>query len=329
MDYRPVVKFLKAHERFIITAHETPDGDALGAEYAMLCALRQMGKTALIFNGDPAPAKFTFFDSEGVFTVLAEQAQLPADLASYVLLVLDVNDLNNIGQVAQLVLPRVKRHFIIDHHDSESDVLGQNHVEQNASSTCEVLCHLFGRLGVRIDLPMAQALFMGISYDTGSFVYPKTTASTFQIARELVEIGVNPNEVYSRVYESNSTASLMLMSRVLGTLELHLDRRVAVQTMTAEMVRSCAASYDEGHQLINIPLRSAEIRVSIFFKENLAGLKRCSLRSKGNIDVASIAQSYGGGGHKTAAGFKCPGEFAAIKGELLERLAPCLDHTKE
>ena len=89
----------------------------------MLRALQQMNKTALILNADPAPSKFTFFDSEGVFTTLTNETQLPEQLETYVLLVLDANDLNNIGPVAQMVLPRVERYFVIDHHDSESDIL--------------------------------------------------------------------------------------------------------------------------------------------------------------------------------------------------------------
>lgn len=320
MLYGPVIDFLTRHQKFIITAHETPDGDALGAEYAMLGALRRLGKEALICNADPAPAKFSFIDSEIQPLVLTREEQLPADIAERVLLILDVNDVNNIGSVARLVLPRVKEYFIIDHHDSESDLLSPNHIEQNASSTCEILYLLFREMGVEIDSPMALALYMGIVYDTGSFIYPKTTALTFQIARELVDRGVSPNHVYANVYESNSLSSLVLMSKVLATLVLHLNGRVAVQTMTADMIRESQARYEEADALINIPLRSQDVRVSIFFKENVEGIRRCSIRSKGAIDVADIAQSYGGGGHRTAAGFKCALPFAAIELQILRRL---------
>jgi len=320
MAHRAVIDFIEENDKFIITAHETPDGDALGSEYAMLQALRKLGKTARILNADPAPKKFTFIGSAEEFEVLKKKEQIPDDIEEYVLFVLDVNDINNIGQVATLVLPRVRKYFIIDHHDSETDQLSQNHIEQNASSTCEILFLLFRDMKVELDQSMARALFMGIVYDTGSFIYPKTSATTFQIARELVELGVNPNDTYVNVYESNSISSLVLMSKVLGTLELHYNRQVAIQTMTQEMIRSANAIYEEADQLINIPLRSGDIRVSVFLKENLEGVKRCSLRSKGNIDVAVVAQSFGGGGHKTAAGFKCPRSFEVMKVEVLEML---------
>jgi phosphoesterase RecJ-like protein len=328
MPYGPVIDFIGRNDKFIITAHETPDGDALGSEYAMLLALRKLGKQAQILNADPAPAKFTFVDRDGTFTVLERREQIPDDVEQHALLILDVNDIKNIGQVATLILPRVREYFIVDHHDSETVELSQNHIEQNASSTCEILYLLFRELGVEIDLPMARALYMGIVYDTGMFIYPKTTALTFRIAYELVKKGVNPNEVYTEVYESNSISSLLLMSRVLATLELHYDRQVAVQTMTRELIRESQATYEEADQLINVPLRSRDIRVSIFLKENHEGLKRCSLRSKGNIDVAAIAQGFGGGGHKTAAGFKCPRPFEVVKVEVLEMLRPYFDNDK-
>jgi phosphoesterase RecJ-like protein len=320
MKYEPVRSFLSHHDKFILTVHETPDGDALGSEYAMLRALRQLGKTAQIFNADPAPAKFSFVADEDVFTVLQNAQQLPADIEDYCLLILDVNDINNIGSIAELVLPRVRGHFIIDHHDSETDTLSGNLIQQNASSTAEILFQLFREMKIAIDLPMARALYMAIVYDTGSFIYPKTTALTFDIAHQLVDLGVNPNMIYSHVYESNSTPSLRLMSRVLSTLELALNNHVAIQTMTRGTLLEVGAQYEEADQIINIPLRSKEVKVSVFFKENLEGIKRCSLRSKGNIDVAEIAQSFGGGGHKTAAGFKCAQPFPVLKEKILARL---------
>jgi phosphoesterase RecJ-like protein len=315
-----VIEFINKYDKFIITAHETPDGDALGSEYAMLLALQKLGKTARILNADPAPQKFAFVASGDEFEVLVRKEQIPEDIGEYGLFILDVNDINNIGQVATLILPRVKEYFIVDHHDSETVQLSQNHIEQNASSTCEILYLLFRDMKLELDLPMAQALYMGILYDTGSFIYPKTTAVTFEIAHDLVSLGVQPNQTYVSVYESNSISSLVLMSKVLATLELHYDNQVAVQTMTQELLRTAGAAYEESDLLINIPLRSADVRVSVFFKENLEGIKRCSLRSKGNIDVAAIAQSLGGGGHKTAAGFKCLRPFDVMKVEILEML---------
>jgi len=305
-EFPAAIEFLTRTKRFIITAHETPDGDAIGSECAMLRALRSIGKDAIILNADPTPRKFTYLDADNIVGVVENEAKLPADISEYSLLILDTNDVRNIGQVATLVLPRVREHFIIDHHEHDSDdVLGGNFIQKGASSTCEILFQLFREMNVTVDLPIAQALYTGILFDTGCFIYPKTTALTFEIARDLVSLGVKPNFVYAKVYESNSVSALMLQACVLSTLELSYSDHVATLTMRRQMILDCKANYEEADQLINIPLKSEDVRVSVFFKENLEGLLRCSLRSKGNINVAEIAQEFGGGGHKTAAGFKC------------------------
>jgi len=320
-DFQPVVDFLGRHDRIIITTHETPDGDAIGSECAMARALVQLGRTVLVLNADPTPRKFRFVDPDNVVQVLDGSRQLPRDLESWALLMLDVNDAQNIGQVAALVLPRVSEHFIIDHHENEGDILAGNFVQKSASSTAEILHPLFTALGVAIDYPIALALYTAIVYDTGSFIYPKTTALTFGIARDLVERGVEPNLVYANVYESNSIPALVLHSRVLATLELELGDRVAVLVMRREMIAESGAIYEDADQFINIPLKSEDIRVSVFFKENPEGLMRCSMRSKGAIDVAEIAGRFGGGGHRTAAGFKCREPLAETRRAVLAMLA--------
>jgi phosphoesterase RecJ-like protein len=320
MQYATVKAFLERHRKFVITAHETPDGDALGAEFAMLRALLSLGKQAFICNADPAPENLSFVEPEHRPLVLRDEADLPPDIAEHALLILDVNDVHNLGSVGRLVLPRVREHFIIDHHDSDTDLAAPNHIEQGASSTCEILYLLFQEMGLPLDRHMAVALYMGIVFDTGSFVYPKTTALTFRIAHELVALGVNPNQVFTNLYESHSLSSLLLMSRVLSSLTLHGAGRVAVQWMPNRLLEECHARYEEADQIINIPLRSREVRVSLFFKQNVEGLWRCSLRSKGPIDVAEIARSYGGGGHRTAAGFKCTRPTEAIQAEILAGL---------
>ena len=320
-----VLGFISRHEKFILTAHETPDGDAIGSEYAMLLALRQLGKQARIFNADPAPRNFRFIDEHDDIETLETAGQLPTDLEDYVLIILDVNDISNIGNVAKLVLPKVKEAFIIDHHDVNTETLTTNLIQKEASSTGEIVFQIFKELNLTISLPMAKSIYMAIVYDTGSFIYPKTSALTFSIARELVLAGVSPNEIYSRVYEARSIASLKLHSAVIATLKLEFDAGVAIQVMLKDMILDSGATYEEGHQIINVPLSAEDVRVSVYFKENLEGVLRCSLRSKGNIDVAKIAQQFGGGGHKTAAGFKCSDPLEETKSKVLDYLRVYFD----
>jgi phosphoesterase RecJ-like protein len=319
--YKSITRFLQNNDKFILTSHETPDGDAVGSECAMFAALNYLGKKVLIFNADPAADKYRYLSCSQDIHVLEDETQLPGDIGTFVLLIMDTNDIHNIGQVADIVLPRVKEYFIIDHHESDDDIIMVNHIEDSASSTCEILYALFRHLDIPITLPMANSLYTGIVYDTGSFIYPKTSAETFRIAHELVKTGVEPYYIYSRIYESNSVSALQLQAKVLSSLELLFDQQVAVLTMTHGDIVQCGALYEEADTLINIPLKSERIKVSLFFKENETGILRCSLRSKGDINVAEIAQHYGGGGHKTAAGFKSKYPLETIKQKVLDKLA--------
>lgn len=323
MDFGPVIEFIGKHEKFILCGHESPDGDAIGSVYAMCRALTKIKKTALIFNADPTPPTFSFVDRTNDINVLENEEQLPEDLTDYVLMILDTNDIHNIGSLQKLVLPRVKDYLIIDHHDAEINT-DAHLICKEASSTSEILYYLFKAMKIRIDIGMAEALFMAIVYDTGSFIYPKTTDITFKAAYDLVKKGVNPNKIYTHVYETNSIPSIVLQSRVLATLELHLNRRVAVQTMTKNIILETGADYEEGRSFINLPLKARDIKVSIFFKESANGMMRCSLRSKENIDIGKIARDFGGGGHRTAAGFKCKETIEAVKDKVLKRLKEIL-----
>ncbi|MBI9100845.1 MAG: bifunctional oligoribonuclease/PAP phosphatase NrnA [Spirochaetales bacterium] len=315
-----ITNFIYRNDKIILTAHETPDGDAIGSEIALFHVLVKLGKEVRIINADPSGLRYKFLDTDGNIELLDDINTLPEHLSNWGLVILDTNDTENIGLVSKEILPFVRDFFILDHHEGGGNIVTANHIESEASSTCELLYELFTEMKVDICFDSAQALFTGIVYDTGSFIYPKTTAKTFKIAEKLVQLGVQPNKVYSHVYESNSISSLMLQSKVLATLEFHFNQHVAVQQMTKSMIIACDANYDEADTLINTPLKSHDILVSIFLKENLEGILRCSLRSKGNIDVAVIAQEYGGGGHKTAAGFKSKLPLEEIKEKVLKKL---------
>jgi bifunctional oligoribonuclease and PAP phosphatase NrnA len=322
MNFKPLTNFISRYDKFIICSHESPDGDAIGSEFAFLQALKKMGKKAYVINNDPTPFNFKFVDVKNEISCFENEKKLPKKLSDFGLFILDTNDTHNIGVISTYILPKVSEFFIIDHHEKFNDdkQSAGSISDKDASSTSEILYKFLKRQKIEIDLPMAKALFMAIVYDTGSFIYPKTSAFTFKIAQDLVKIGVNPNEVYSNVYETDSIPSIILRSRVMSTLELKFNNHIAIQTMTKDIILQTEASYEEGQSIINIPLRAKNIKVSIFFKEDLKGITRCSLRSKGDIDVCKVAQSFGGGGHKNASGFKFQDDMKVIKRNVLNKL---------
>jgi bifunctional oligoribonuclease and PAP phosphatase NrnA len=321
MEFKPLTDFLDRNKKVIICAHESPDGDAIGTEYGLLQALKAMGIEARVINNDPTPSNFLFIDQTREISYIKGPKDVPADIEEYALIIVDTNDTNNIGKISTLILPKVKEYFIIDHHDYGPDAVHGNLIYKEASSAAEIIYQFIAKMKIPIDINMANALYMAIVYDTGSFIYPKTSPITLQIAHELVKMGVNPNFIYTQVYETDSIPSLILQSRVIGTLELKLNNRVAIQTMTKEMLDETGADYDEGRTFINIPLKANKILVSVFFKQNSKGVYRCSLRSKGDIDVCEISREYGGGGHKNAAGFKFDVSLEDMRKKLLNKLS--------
>ncbi|MBN1696045.1 MAG: bifunctional oligoribonuclease/PAP phosphatase NrnA [Spirochaetales bacterium] len=320
MNFKTLIECIEKNDKFIICAHESPDGDAIGSEYAFLLVLKKLGKQAYIINNDPTPFNFKFVDVTNEIGYFSGEKNLPRGLEDFTLFILDTNDTNNIGDISTYILPHVKEFFIIDHHDSDDDSQCNFVIAKNASSTAEIIYQFIKKSKIPIDLPMANALYMAIVYDTGSFIYPKTSSLTFKIAHELVKIGVNPNEIYTQVYETDSIPSIILQSKVLSSLELKINNHVAIQTMLKDTIINTGASFEESRAIINIPLKAKDVKVSMFIKQDLKGVTRCSLRSKGDIDVCKIAQHFGGGGHKNAAGFKFTRPIADIRREVLSML---------
>lgn len=298
-------EFLNRNEKFIISTHESPDADGLGCEIAFLDFLKQMGKTAIILNSDPAPDICRFLDIDNELTVLEDESQLPADVNEYAQVVLDTNDYNNIGSAYNMLRDRVKEYFIIDHHqDSDQNKIDVNFIISEAASASEIIYSIINHYNKKLNFKIAQALFTGIVFDTGSFRYPKTTSETFKIASHLVSLGVDPFKIYENLYESNSLSSFQLRGRILSSMEIMEGGKMISMKLTPEMVIETNGSFSEGESTINAPFTVKGVAASLLVKQDIDGPVKISMRSKGNIDVAKLAIKNGGGGHKNAAGYK-------------------------
>lgn len=324
MNLEELAALFQARDSFILTSHETPDGDGLGAMYALCRTLKKLGKRAEAIISEPLPPKYAFLDAQGLFRIVNDVDSLKMDISKSLLVILDTNDTHFAGRITDLLMDRVTGYILIDHHESRGLEASEHFLDPSASSTCEIAYGLINMLDESIDLDTAVALYAGIVYDTGSFGYPKTTANTFFCALNLVRLGVQPYFVHNLLYESSSIASLLLRKLVLSTLELHSKNRIAVQVMQGSHLEESGAIYEDSEDLINVPLRSESVQVSVLFKENQGGVLRCSMRSKGLINVAHIAQGFGGGGHRTAAGFKCALPLEQTRKSVLDKLKDAL-----
>lgn len=300
---RELESFLSRHDNLILTTHESPDPDGLGAEAGLYELLRHLNKNVFIVNGDPLPSKYAFIDPQHIITTASEYV-IPDDISDYAIIIIDTNTFENTGATYTLLKEKVSEFMIIDHHEGKSDVLASNLVFVDASSASEIITSLYRHFSIQISKNAAEALYAGIMFDTGNFRYAKTTPSTFLSAKILVEAGAIPNKMYELMYENNDIAVLKLKARMLSTLEMHHDDRLALMLLTPEMLEQTKAPFAEGELNIAVPLKMRGVIASVLIKQDIGGKLKVSMRSKGDLDVSIIAIARDGGGHKNAAGYK-------------------------
>jgi bifunctional oligoribonuclease and PAP phosphatase NrnA len=296
-----MVRELRATERFLLTTHENPDGDALGSLLAMHHILGAVGKDSVMFLASkefPLPVEYRFLPLEEVFH------EAPADLVDRVLLFLDCG---NIDRMPVEWLRRDDARVLnIDHHHDNTRFGTLNLVDVGASSTSEIVFQLARGLGVELTPEIASALYVGLVTDTGRFMYGNTTPRAHRVAAELIEAGVNVDDTYRRLYEKVPIEKLRLISRALDRVERLEGGALTMSYLTAEDYRATGASEVLTEGIID-HLRSLDgshVAALVRDKQDGPQTRKVSLRSvDGLVDVSRIARERGGGGHERAAGF--------------------------
>lgn len=320
---RKILDFFEKYQSFIICTHDPADADGLGAELVMADILKTMGREYRIINASPVPSNFHFMDPERIIETWNAETHnaLPEKSA---MLIVDTADEYNIGMMREL-LKRVPEVFVLDHHEPAPQSSLTGYIDPSASSVSELAVEIALAANIAIDIRSANAAYTGIVYDSGFFCYSKTTARSFNAALNLVKLGVVPYQIYKELNENAPTSALLLHKKVFSTLDIYSNGRIAVQILRKEDLETTGARYEDAEGFINIPMKSKEIVVSLLIKENMEGKVRCSLRSKGTVNVSKIAQLFGGGGHISAAGFKCPQCVELTLSETLFRIIEIIE----
>jgi len=302
-------------QRFVITSHARPDGDAIGSQLAMAYALRALGKSVRMVDRDPAPLQFQPFPGAGEIEVARE---LNAECDA--VLVMECGDLSRTG------LNGLEKHFIIniDHHPGNTMYGAINWFDEGAAACGEMVFDVIEALGVRLTPEMATHVYIAIMTDTGGFHFGHVTPHTFEICQRCAEAGADPPAIARTVYDSSTLGRLRLMGAVLHNLELEANGRAGLVHMSLKMLADCGATQEESDGLINLPLTVKEIVAVAFFKEVSPECYRISLRSKGDVDVNRVAAAFGGGGHKNAAGCSLNGGYDGVRKKVLEELCRSL-----
>ena len=300
-DVTAVVDAIRAHDRFVLTTHENPDGDALGSLLAAKLAFDQLGKdSVMVLYGDaPLPGEYAFMP-------LAElRRRWPDDVSERVLVALDCANESRIADPE--VLGRVPLTLDIDHHHDNTRFGDINLIVAGASSTGEVLRDVLRDLGVVLTPAIAEPLYIALVTDTGRFQYTNTTPKALRLAAELVEAGADVHQIFRDVYETVQFAKLKLLARALERAQVYDGGRLVVsyllRTDFAEV--GAAEAYSEGIIDYLLAVEGADMAVLIREPPRSDGpARRISLRaSNDELDVSAIARKYGGGGHRQAAGF--------------------------
>ncbi len=314
-DVKQVLGELRDGERFLLTTHEGPDGDALGSLLAMQAILTQLGKDSVMFLGAkefPLPVEYRFLPLEEVFH------EPPADVVDRTIVFLDCG---NIDRMPAPFLQREDARIVnVDHHHDNTRFGSVNLVDPGASCTAEIVFRLMKELGAELTVDVASALYVGLVTDTGRFMYESTGPDAHRMAAELIEAGVDVHDTYRRLYERVPIEKLRLISRALDGIERYDDGRLAVAYISADDYEASGADEVLTEGVIDFvrSLEGAQIAAVIRDKtDGGAAARKVSLRStNGSVDVSAIARKYGGGGHARAAGFSTDLPY----GELVEKL---------
>lgn len=306
-----VVELIENKKKFGITTHIKPDGDGVGSSLGLCWLLRSLGKEAeVIVHGEVPPAYQTLPGADEIRDVKAIDATYDA------IFVIECSDISRPG------IQGLEDEFTvnIDHHATSEHFGKINWIDSTASAVGEMIYNLCKAIGGKVTREIAECVYMALVTDTGSFHFSNTTDRTLKVASELVKAGVKPAQISEAVYNNYPWSRLELMRQVIGTIDRHDNGRIATMRQTIEMRRIADAVDGDNNGFVNIPLAAREVVASIYMREVGENKYRVSLRSKGDINVARVAEKFGGGGHNNAAGLSVEGNWDELEAEIVKQL---------
>ncbi len=312
-DPAEVVEALRSRQRWVVTSHARPDGDAVGSVLAAVELLRAMGRQAAGFLSDGVPYVYRRLPgADEVRTGPVEPGRYDAAL------VLEC------GSLERAELAGLDELFTVnvDHHATSGEYADVNYVDGSSPAAGELVYRIAQAAGVGTTATMATCLYAALLTDTGSFCFSSTTAETFAVARELMLAGADPAAIAQQVYFSNPAPKMHLLGRALCSL--HCEGPISWMHLTQADFCESGATAEDCEGLVNWALGIDGIEATAFFRELPGGGYRISLRSKGGIDVSSIARRFGGGGHPAASGLDLEGPFPAARDQVLAALREAL-----
>jgi len=311
-----VAAAIRQRQRFVVTSHARPDGDAVGSSLAMAYALRQLGKDVRVVSRDAPPPPLLVFPGVPEIEIVNEIGD-----AADAVIVMECGDVKRPG------IEGVEGGYVIniDHHPGNLLYGALNWMDLSAAACGEMVFELVSELGVPLTYEIALHVYIAILTDTGSFHYSNITPRTFDICRLCMEAGVSPPAVARSIFDANNLGRLKLFGAVLNRMHLDPTGRIATLSVDKQLTHDCGGTYEDTEGLINLPLTVKEILAVVFFKEIGPADWRVSMRSKGNIDINAIAKEFGGGGHKNASGCSANGDLETLQAVFEQKITTAIE----
>ncbi len=305
---RNLLSALRREDSFLIATHIDPDGDAIGSALALSAGLESMGKKTFVFSRDRVPKYYRFLAGHEKFSSSLKDITKEDP----VLILIDCNTPSR----AAIDGHEFRKSVVIDHHETEKNFGDIRWIDHKSAATGFMIYYLLKALRVALTRNIAINLYTAISVDTGTFRYSNTSAEVLRVSAELVDAGASPDLVAVNLYESWDYKRFRLLVMALNTLEV--KNRVAVIHVTRNMFKETATSSEDTEHFSNFPRMIGAIKMAVLLRELDSGEWKASLRSRGEVNVARIAEKFGGGGHNNAAGFKVKADLKTVK-EVLFR----------
>ncbi len=313
------VRRLKEAYRVLITCHRNPDGDALGSELGLAEMADRFGVQAVIVNRDRTPANLANLPGADRIQIADE---LPEDFPSAYDLVITVEcpGLDRTGYEGLTRVPILN----IDHHPANPAYGVVNFLDEESPAVGEMVWLMYVEAGLVPSADAATNLFVALSTDTGDFRYSNATSRAFRAAAGMVDAGARPSRVANWVHNHRSLASVRLLGEALQTLRIFCGGKLAVITADCSAFERAGAGPEDTEEIVNIPRSIAGVEAVAYFKQWEDGTVRVSLRSRGDVDVRAVAESFGGGGHVNAAGCAVQGELSKVEHDVSSAVAAAL-----
>ena len=328
-NFQEAIELINKSNGILITSHTRPDGDACGCVAAMCEALGALGKnvTPLLLSPVPQWYEFLFTEKPAVLDEDVKPDELTAGQFGRfdLILIVDTNSRGQLPKFSDYLKQNNAPVLVLDHHETSDNLGDVELIDRDAAATSMIVLDLLKHANWPVTGKIAESLFVAVATDTGWFRFSNTNSRVYRVSAELIDAGVKPTQIYDHLYLNFSYPRFRLMAGMLYKLELLLDGRFAVMQITRQDFEQAGAAYNDTEDLINESHRIDSVRVSALFIELKDGRIRCSIRSRGALDVSKIATKFGGGGHTKAAGTFLPGPLENAKKLIVTEVSERMD----